>query len=152
MKHRHHIVPRYMGGGDEPSNIIELTVEEHAEAHKKLWEKHGNIEDYCAWKGLSEQIGREEIFRLLMDPTGRKHTEETKKKISESNKGKVKHTDESKEMISSSRKGKKLSQEHKDKISAAMKNNKNMNGKKMSDETKKKLSAKMKGNKNAKKV
>jgi len=94
MKHRHHIVPRYMGGGDEPSNIIELTVEEHAEAHKKLWEKHGNIEDYCAWKGLSEQIGREEIFRLLMDPTGRKHTEETKKKISESNKGKVKHTDE----------------------------------------------------------
>ena len=152
MKHRHHIVPRYMGGGDEPSNIIELTVEEHAEAHKKLWEEHGNIEDYCAWKGLSEQIGREEIFRLLMDPTGRKHTEETKRKISESNKGKVKHTDKSKELISSSRKGKKLSPEHKAKISAAMKNNKNMNGKRMSDETKKKLSEKMKGNNNAKKA
>ena len=152
MKHRHHIVPRYMGGGDEPSNIIELTVEEHAEAHKKLWEEYGNIEDYCAWKGLSEQIGREEIFRLLMDPTGRKHTEETKRKISESNKGKVKHTDKSKELISSSRKGKKLSPEHKAKISAAMKNNKNMNGKRMSDETKKKLSEKMKGNNNAKKA
>jgi hypothetical protein len=30
-----------MGGGDEPDNIIQLTVQEHAEAHKILWEKYG---------------------------------------------------------------------------------------------------------------
>ena len=41
--HVHHIVPRHMGGTDDPSNLIKLTIEEHAEAHKKLWEKHGNI-------------------------------------------------------------------------------------------------------------
>ena len=72
-----------MGGTDDPSNLIELTVEEHAEAHRELWEQYGNIKDYCAWKGLEGTIGKEEIVRLLMDPTGRVHTEETKQKISQ---------------------------------------------------------------------
>jgi hypothetical protein len=39
--HNHHIIPKHMGGGDEPDNIIKLTVQEHAEAHKILWEKYG---------------------------------------------------------------------------------------------------------------
>ena len=116
MKHKHHIIPRHMGGSDDPSNLIELTVEEHAEAHRKLWEQYGNIKDYCAWKGLEGTIGKEEIVRLLMDPTGRVHTEETKKKMSEAHKGKPKHTPESKEKISEARKGKPLSEEHKRKI------------------------------------
>lgn len=63
--HSHHIVPRHMGGTDELSNLISLTVEEHAEAHKKLWEEHGNVKDYYAWKGLSSQIGKEEIRQEL---------------------------------------------------------------------------------------
>ncbi len=54
-----------MGGTDDPSNLIELTVEEHAEAHRLLWEQHGNKKDYYAWKGLSSQIGKEEIRREL---------------------------------------------------------------------------------------
>lgn len=29
----HHILPRSMGGGDEPSNIIRLTLKEHYFAH-----------------------------------------------------------------------------------------------------------------------
>ena len=28
-----------MGGTDEPSNIVLLSIEEHAEAHKKLYEE-----------------------------------------------------------------------------------------------------------------
>jgi len=36
MKHIHHIIPKHMGGTDEESNLVELTVEEHAEAHKKF--------------------------------------------------------------------------------------------------------------------
>ena len=28
-KERHHIVPRCMGGTDEPENLVELTPEEH---------------------------------------------------------------------------------------------------------------------------
>ena len=149
MKHKHHIVPRHMGGTDDPSNLIELTVEEHAEAHRKLWEQYGNIKDYCAWKGLEGTIGKEEIVRLLMDPTGRVHTEETKQKMSEAHKGKSKHTKESKEKISEARKGKPLSEEHRAKISKSLEGNTRMVGKKLSDETKKKISEAGKGNKRA---
>ena len=151
MKHKHHIVPRHMGGSDDPSNLIELTVEEHADAHRKLWEQYSNIKDYCAWKGLSGQIGKEEIVRLLMDPTGRVHTEETKQKMSEAHKGKPKHTEESKEKLRQFRTGMKLSEEHKAKISKSLEGNTYMVGKKLSDETKKKISEAGKGNTNASK-
>jgi hypothetical protein len=53
--HKHHIIPRYMGGSDDPSNLIELTVEEHANAHKELYEKYGRWQDHVAWKALSGQ-------------------------------------------------------------------------------------------------
>jgi hypothetical protein len=149
MKHKHHIIPRHMGGSDDPSNLIELTVEEHAEAHRKLWEQYGNIKDYCAWKGLEGTIGKEEIVRLLMDPTGRVHTEETKQKISEAHKGRSKHTEESKEKLRQFRTGMKLSEEHKRKIGEASKGRTHMKGKKLSEETKQKLSEAGKGNKNA---
>jgi hypothetical protein len=45
MKHLHHIVSKHMGGTDDPSNLIELTVEEHAEAHRKLFEQDGCWQD-----------------------------------------------------------------------------------------------------------
>ena len=54
--HKHHLVPRYMGGSDDPSNLVELTVYEHANIHKKLWETNGNKQDYLAWKGLSGEL------------------------------------------------------------------------------------------------
>ena len=60
--HIHHIIPRHAGGTDDPSNLVKLTVAEHAEAHRKLFEEHGNQYDYLAWKGLAGEIGREEIL------------------------------------------------------------------------------------------
>ena len=48
MKHLHHIIPKHMGGSDDPSNLIEMTVEEHAEAHRVLFEKYGRKEDELA--------------------------------------------------------------------------------------------------------
>ena len=50
-----------MGGTNDPSNLMELTIEEHAEAHKKLYEKYGFWQDYLAWKCLSGQITKKEI-------------------------------------------------------------------------------------------
>ncbi len=136
-----------MGGSDDPSNLIELTVEEHAEAHKKLWEQYGNIKDYCAWKGLEGTIGKEEIVRLLMDPTGRVHTEETKQKMSEAHKGKSKHTEESKEKLRQFRTGMRHSEETKNKISEAGLGNKRCLGYKHTQETKDKVSKSLEGNK-----
>ena len=72
MKHLHHIVPRHMGGTDDPDNLVELTVEEHAEAHRKLYEEHGKIEDYYAWKGLSGQMSKIEIIEEMLSVAGKK--------------------------------------------------------------------------------
>ena len=38
---KHHIIPKHIGGTDNPSIIVELSVEELALAHKKLYEEHG---------------------------------------------------------------------------------------------------------------
>jgi hypothetical protein len=63
VRHLHHIIPKHMGGSDDPSNLVELTVEEHAEAHRKLWEEHGNWEDKLAWIGLSGLAPKAELAR-----------------------------------------------------------------------------------------
>lgn len=63
LKHKHHIVPKHAGGTNDPSNIIELTPEDHALAHKALWEQHGRWQDYIAWQGLSKRMDKEEIIR-----------------------------------------------------------------------------------------
>jgi hypothetical protein len=55
-----------MGGSDEPSNLIELSIEEHAIAHMKLFEKYGKIEDKIAWKALSGNNDEFEFERRIM--------------------------------------------------------------------------------------
>lgn len=60
-----------MGGSDDPSNLIELTIEEHAEAHRLLYEEHGQWQDYIAWKGLSGQIPNSEIIKEVQRASGR---------------------------------------------------------------------------------
>ena len=39
---RHHIVPRSMGGSDDPTNLVKLTDREHFVVHKLLWKIHRN--------------------------------------------------------------------------------------------------------------
>jgi len=62
--HKHHIIPRHVGGTNDPSNLIKLTVEEHAEAHRLLWEEHGRWQDEVAWKTLSKQISCAEAIKI----------------------------------------------------------------------------------------
>ena len=61
-----------MGGDNSKENLIELSIEEHALEHKKLWEEHGRQEDYLAWQGLSGLITKEELVRELLKMAGRK--------------------------------------------------------------------------------
>jgi len=63
-KHKHHIIPKHMGGSNDPSNLIELTVEQHAQAHLELYEKYGKWQDLIAFKMLSGQITTNEEGRL----------------------------------------------------------------------------------------
>ena len=61
-----------MGGSDESSNLVELTVAEHAEAHRLLFEQYGHEEDLIAWRGLSGIINHEEAVRLAQSLGGKK--------------------------------------------------------------------------------
>lgn len=60
-----------MGGNDDPENLIELTIEDHAEAHRILYEKYGLWQDYLAWKGLLKLLTTDEC-RLLSIKEGSK--------------------------------------------------------------------------------
>jgi hypothetical protein len=90
--HKHHIIPKHMGGTDDPSNLVELTVEEHAQAHKELFEKYGHKEDELAWKGLSAMLSKEEIIKTLLQENGRKTGKNNKNKTAW-NKGKTVESD-----------------------------------------------------------
>ena len=85
LKHKHHIIPRHQGGSDDPSNLVELTVEEHALAHKLLYEKYGKWEDKVAWLALSGQIGKDEIIQEARGAAnrGRKRTPEQIERMKE---------------------------------------------------------------------
>lgn len=73
-----------MGGSDNPSNIELLTIEEHAERHRVLFEKYGHPQDEIAYKGLLKQIDKAEITKRLQKLP---KTEEWKRKMSERMKG-----------------------------------------------------------------
>ena len=166
MKHTHHIIPRHAGGSDDPSNLVELTITEHAEAHKKLYEEYGKEEDRLAWLGLAGMIDKEEIIRQQCSLASKKgNTGRKRPDLSEYNRGEgrnyngggwnkgVPRTEEEKKLMSERRKGKGgvkgkvISEEQKKKQSEAMKGKPAWNkGKPRSEETKRKISETRKRN------
>ena len=85
--HTHHIIPKHMGGTDDKSNLIELTVTQHAHAHLKLYKQHGLWQDKCAYEGLLKLKPRHEITKEIQRQTGlmsrgRKLSEQARKNIS----------------------------------------------------------------------
>jgi hypothetical protein len=115
--HNHHIIPRHMGGTDDPSNLIKVNIALHAFLHKLLWEEHGKWEDKIAWQMLSGQISSAEASneaRRLANLgnknfEGKTHSNEYKKELSKMMKEKRKkfpkmgnhkpHKEETKEKI-----------------------------------------------------
>jgi len=128
MKHIHHIIPRYrckeLGiNPNFPENLIELSVEEHAESHRILWEGGGRQEDLVAWKGLTEQIGKEEIFLGTsriggLNNRGKKKSKEHRRKLASALRGRtyeemnLEYSQERKKKISEAMKGNRSSKNH----------------------------------------
>ena len=147
MKHLHHIVPKHMGGTDEPSNLVELTIEEHAEAHRVLFEKYGKWQDNVAWQALSGNIGKEEILTEFYKNLnkGRIVSEETREKMAAAKRGR-KISEAHKKALNEGRRKSKNSPEH---IEALRKFN---TGRKMSEESIKKSSESRKRNNDTSKL
>lgn len=88
-RHKHHIIPRHCGGDDSPENLVLLTIEEHAEAHRVLYEQYGRWQDRVAWLSLSGIMkDHERIYEIISNsnrgnPSGYRCTEEQKKRMSE---------------------------------------------------------------------
>jgi len=76
-----------MGGSDDPSNIVRLTVSEHAEAHRKLYEEYGRIQDKLAWQGLAGMIPKQQLIYELQSSlnTGKNNNMYGRSAISEQN-------------------------------------------------------------------
>jgi hypothetical protein len=173
--HRHHIVPRCIKGSNEKKNLVTLSPREHFIVHHLLWKAfpqtgltfsfrsmvHGT-KKYGSNKITSrvyEQLCLDNKERGVSDETkkrmseaqkGKKHSEETRRKISEANK-RENLSEETRRKMSKSQKGKILSDEHRLKISESIKGQKRSletrrkmsdanKGRKVSEETRKKLS------------
>ena len=141
-----------MGGSDDSYNLIELTVEEHAAAHKALYEQYGQWQDQIAYKTLSGQIGKDEAIQEARGAAnrGKKRTPEQIERIRQAAIERNKRWKESGKMDeinakrSASHKGKIRTPEH------AFNNAQSrlQNGYVHSEETKNKISETLKGNKN----
>ena len=116
---KHHIIPKCLGGDNSKSNIVKLTAEEHFIAHLLLLRIHPKKHRLAvamfmmarrAGKVLTNKLFGELKRRAAENKRGKRHTEETKAKISKLKKGQP-----------SPNKGKPVSEEQKMKISLANK-------------------------------
>lgn len=124
ITHIHHIVPRHAGGSDDPSNLVSVTIEEHAELHLSLYLEHGRWQDWVAFQFLSGSHPGgwnkghscpEHSVAMSGEGNpmwGKEHpnkgiprTEDVKRRISNTKKG-TKFSDEWRSNISKARKGK----------------------------------------------
>jgi hypothetical protein len=125
-----------MGGTDEATNLVELTIDEHAEAHRKLYEEHGKWQDYIAWKSLAGIIHTSEVhsettkagMKEWWNNLSEEEKEDYKKRCSKRPEGFVyhsgwtyTHSDEAKEEIRQFQKSFQKTNEHKKNISKSRK-------------------------------
>lgn len=73
---RHHVLPKCMGGGNGPENIVALTAEEHYVAHQLL------VKMYPEARGLANAV-----VRMAKQCTGNKAYGWLRRKSAEANKG-----------------------------------------------------------------
>ena len=74
--HKHHIVPKHMGGTDDPSNLLRVNIPMHAFLHGQLYKEHGKQEDLIASRMLSGQISAQEATKLAQSQGGKKRVQQ----------------------------------------------------------------------------
>ena len=73
--HKHHLIPRHMGGNNSPENLTPpISIKLHAAFHEDLYNRFGLKEDFIAWQALSGRITSEEA-RLMAALEGQKRSE-----------------------------------------------------------------------------
>ncbi len=125
---KHHIMPRYLGGGNENSNLIHLTFGDHILAHYILYRWKGNLEDKIAYKMMSGQTEEGRILKQQL----------AVEKANESNRGEIlKELYKDKEFVEKAAKKRK---------ETLLKNNPDNDGYYYSKEARKKMGEKYKNN------
>jgi hypothetical protein len=160
----HHVIPRCLGGNNLPENLAKLTAREHFICHwllTKCVNKHRHKINFALWNMMNlenehqqrykitsrkYQLLKENLTETFKTFLGKKHTAESRQKMSETRKKliaegaiKVNENKEKYKTIAEKRTGQKHSEETKAKIGKAHK------GKTISDEQKEYLSQLNKG-------
>lgn len=133
---KHHILPKCLGGTNSKENIVKLTAREHFVAHLLLVKIYpDNIKIKFALRAMTKLQSKSHMNNRLFSKlreeknlhVGLKRSDETKRKISESLKGR-KHSEEAKKNMSEAHKGqvcwakgKTFTEEHKKRLSEAHK-------------------------------
>ena len=113
---RHHVVPRCLGGGDEPSNLVPLTPEEHFVAHQLLVRIHPDDQSlvFAAWAMTHGRNGQNKRYGWLR----RKHASAISTRLSGIKRGPF--TDEHIRKLSEAKAGRTLDDQHKQKIAISV--------------------------------
>lgn len=162
-RHRHHIVPKFDGGDNDPMNITPpISIRMHAMFHLDRWRALGKAEDRASYLLLRGLISSDDARRIAsvaararavaaMTPEersakwgvtrGKKASIETRTRMSASRRLVIRApmSDASRLKMSATKKknGWKPSEEHKLKIGAAARGNKNRLGIRWTEEQKK---------------
>ena len=112
-KERHHIIPKSLGGSNNPSNLVDLTAREHFVAHFLLAKMHGGNQ----WLSIKRMRGNDDFYinSRLYEVARQEISKVTSKRF----KG-VAKTEEQREKMSSASKGKPKSFEAVEKVRAAL--------------------------------
>ena len=65
--HRHHIIPKYMGGSDAPENLVLLHPIDHAIAHLVRYKMYKNVRDKWAANWLQKIVDPEIYTEFSID-------------------------------------------------------------------------------------
>ena len=157
-RERHHVVPRCMGGTNTPSNVVEVTPEEHYVAHQLLVKMHPRATGLAVAAVLiAKRATRNKAYGWLRRKhaevmsermRGKEHSPQTVAKLSAAKMGR-KHprTPEWTEKIAAANRGKRHTHETRSRMSEAQRGNTHNLGKTFSPEHRANLSAALIGHK-----